>query len=60
MSNDPMKDFADVMRGIAAENKESEEADHKYTEQQFRKKFDNEDYEPTEEEIEDIIRKMKI
>lgn len=53
-----MKEYSEVMRQIATENKESEEADRKYAEQEFRKKYDNEDYEPTEEEVEAVTRRL--
>ena len=58
MSDDPMREYSEVMRQIAAENKESEEANRKYAEQEFRKKYDTEDYEPTEEEIEAVTRRV--
>ena len=58
MSDDPMREYSEVMRQIAAENKESDEANRKYAEQEFRKKYDNEDFEPSEEEVEAVTRRL--
>lgn len=51
-----MRQYSEVMRQIAAENKESEEADRQKREEEIRQRYD--DHDPTEEEIESVTKRL--